>query len=523
MNDLEDFQQLIYRYFLGEDRIIGLTLSFFVFTFLLSLVNPRYSDSAIHIIRSDFILQNLHFPYDEFAFNSPDAYVYPPLFHVMLAISNRLTGLYGLVPSSMGALSVFLTYKLVELWYDESTAYLSALGLAIFPLFLAWSSKIMVGTTVTAGFLLVFYSYFLYRDSGKRKYLYASFMIGGILMALKTYGSLSAVIVAAHIFWQNKESINELFDSFRNVLFPGIAGLVLAAPWPLRNLVKTGSPLPKLTGNPFSYRMPESIENTGIMLQGWEIERFLSSMMGVRTPILEALRDLNPILYFMWFLLPLFVLTLLAYGAWDERDNIFVWIWFSSVVAMYAVARVLSSGGFALKFRHFITVSPMLALFMTRAYQRLKLDANLKKLFFAALALGLVAQTTVSIVQTSYAVDTSHEPLGRWVDQNIPEDDVIYTMQDRPVAQYTDTDFKIITRSYKPGYINPDKNFSQEIKDKADWVITPDPPVYESDRERIEKAHSEGVLELEKTLDAKKDFLWGSVGKQWGIYKVNKD
>jgi 4-amino-4-deoxy-L-arabinose transferase-like glycosyltransferase len=509
-------------YVSSNRKILALLGGFFLFTFILSLFYPRFSDSIIHMVRSDYIFSNLAFPFAEFGFNSAKAYVYPPLFHILLGVSKTLTGFYGLVPSFMGGLSVFLTYKLVNLWYDSRTAFLSALALSLFPFFIIWSAIIYIGTTVTAGFLLVFYFYFRYLEYGVRRDIFLSFVFGGLLASLKTYGPLASILVGVHLLLENRESLEEILQTVSEVFVPGLLGVALALPWPLRNFLMTGSPLPKVTGVPYSYAPSAKLSVVWVFVPTLsELVVFVTQFTGVIwTSVLAGLKNIHPMLYFLWFALPILLFSLLTYGALDERDNSFVWMWIFSLIVFYEVQRFMSRGVTSMKFRHFITLSPILALFMARSYQKLPVSENLKKLFYIGLASGLIIQMLGAAFIFTDSINTSYQPMGEWLDGNVPEDDVIYSPDYRQVVQFTDTDFKVITTSYKPGYVFPNRSFADEVGRKADWVVVPDHPAFADELERIEAARDDGVLKLEHVLNSTSRRIYGEVGKVWRIYSV---
>jgi 4-amino-4-deoxy-L-arabinose transferase-like glycosyltransferase len=512
------------NYVSSNRRILALSGGFFLFTFLLSLFYPRFSDSVIHMVRSDYIFSNLSFPFAEFGFNSPKAYVYPPIFHILIGVSRTLTGFYGLIPSFMGGLSIFLTYKLVNLWYDERTALQTALALALFPFFIIWSAKIYIGTTITAGFLLTFYLYFRYREKGERRFLYYSFIVGGLLTALKTYGPLAPALVGIHLLWMERGSLDDILTAFKNAFLPGLAGVIASLPWPIRNMIKTGSPFPKVTGVPFSCLSEGTMSGVWVWVpRVSELVMMSTRITGVMFPsVLSGLNQVHPVVYYSWFALPLLMLGLTVYGAIEEKDNEFIWMWMVSLILLYEVQRVLSQGVVSFKFRHFITLSPVFALFFVRSYQKIPVRKNFKRIFFGLLAAGLILQTAVTAAVFIDSMSTSYGPMGDWVDENVPEKDVIYSPHARQVIAYTQNDYKVISRSCKPGYIDPDENFGRELYKKADWVVVADHPSSRKDLKRVQEAEQEGFVELVKELDTTENRIYGELGRKWMIYRVER-
>ena len=190
-------------------RAVALSLSFFVLTLAFGLVYTQRDDAPAHILRSQWILTHGWFPYDEYAFNQGFPYVYPPMFHILGAVSKLLTGTYLAVPAFSGAVSVFLTYRLVSYWHGRSLGLSTAKVLAVCPIFVLWSARMYTGTLVAATFLLTMVLYFAYRDRGDRRYLYAAFIVGGSLSAVKTYGPIAAGIVLFYLLWTHRDTLVE--------------------------------------------------------------------------------------------------------------------------------------------------------------------------------------------------------------------------------------------------------------------------------------------------------------------------
>jgi 4-amino-4-deoxy-L-arabinose transferase-like glycosyltransferase len=504
-----------------EKKILSLVLFYFALNYTASLFFPAVTDANAHIIRAEYILENLTFPFAEMAYNQGRAYIYPPLFHVLLAGSKAIFGNWDFLPSFMAASSIYMTYKLVGVWYDKRTSLLAALSLSAFPFFFHHGMKAYTGTTVTFGFLLVFYSYFKYDETKKSKYLYLAYAFGGFLTSVKTYGPLATILISSHLLWKNKESLDDLNKLFLQIYKPVSIFLLLSLPWLIRNTIRVGNPFPKVLGGIFEYPTP-TLETSSVLIPPTsEVLNFLSEFMGVNHTIIEALGRIHPALYFAWFLLPVSIVLILSYGAIEETDNSFVWMWVGSVVGIYYLGRILSSGTFSLKFRHFITISPALGLFATRAYQKFPVKNYIKKFIFGSLAVFVMIQMILASAEIAYATNTAYDPITEWIDENIPEDDIIYNdRKQRFLAQKTSKDFIFISRSTKPGYIHPDRNFTEELSSKADWAIIITEPGSEEEMARLSKAEKEGVVKKWEVIEAKRPLLWGDVGKVWTVYKV---
>lgn len=502
-----------------------LSIGYFVCTFVMGKLYVQRDDASIHILRSQFIYEYGRFPYGEYVFDQGTFYVYPPLFHIMGAASNLLTGHYTVAPAFSGAVSVFLTYQLVTLWHDQKTGLYTALALAVNPMFFLWSGRMYVGTTITAGFLLTFVLYFKYLDTDKLYFLYASFIVGGGLAAVKTYGPAAAGIVLFHLLWIRRD---ELWSTARTVGSPLAVGVVASLPWPVRNLMLTGSLLPK-TGDIHPEATAAEPAQSGIFLYiptPSEIQLFFPRGLGIVPPELttEHLGGVHAVLPFVWLLLPLSLVGLLAYGSVRERDNSFIWIWMAVFPILYTFQRVATEGGVAFKYRHFVTLTPVFALFAVQAYRRVSLPSRSKQVAVAAIVVLLFAQMGGAAVLQSEHTRHGWDPLVTYTEENIEHDEVIYYQAPRNLAYRIDDEYKVITKSYKPGYVTYDGNFTAEIQHKADWVIVGDHAKAET-KSDVEAALKAGVLTETASIDATRQITVGemrlaTIGRQWQVYRV---
>lgn len=341
------------------------------------------------------------------------------------------------------------------------------------------------------------------------------------MAAVKTYGPMASIIVGMHYLWINR---HELFSAIETFFLPGLIGAICSSPWPIRNLLVSGSPLPKITGRRFGS------ESAGTVLTGFAlifpplmdevVNMFLMQFFGiVRSSLMEGLYMLHPFVYYAWFLLPITVFSLLAYGAYQERNRSFFWIWLANLVIFYEIARFMSGGGFSFKYRHFATFSPILALFMVRSYQELPLKAILKKLFYVGLAGAMILQMLVASFVFMEVASTSYEPVVDYFEEEVPEGDRIYGIGRNDEIEFkTEKDFKVVKNSTKPGYVHPDSDFAEELRKDADWVVLPESQ--EDGIRHMELLRDRGVLELTRTIDATEDKIYGEVGKIWRVYKV---
>lgn len=509
-------------------RAVALSAGFFLIVLAFGLVYTQRDDAPIHILRSQWILTHGWFPYDEYAFDQSYPYVYPPMFHILGALSKLLTGTYLVVPAFSGAVSVFLTYRLVTSWHDRSVGLSTATVLALNPLFILWSARMYTGTLVVATFLLTMVLYFTYLDRGNRRYLYASFIVGGSLSAVKTYGPVVAGIVLLHLFWIRRDAIVE---TARTTMLPLAAGVLVSLPWPIRNFQLTGSPVPKVTG----YKTVA--ETTGPGLTGiqlfvptvMEVRLFLARALGVVPPQLttQHLGDLHPLLPMLWLGLPLSILAVMVYGARTARVDPIIWIWISTFCLLYTTQRFLSGGSTGFKYRHFITLTPVFCLLFVLGYRRLSFSVSLKRVLGVLLVGVLLTQMAGAAALQTTHTQTAWGPATEWVEENVEHDEVIYYQADpRNFAYRVDPAYKFITISGKDGYIHPSENFTEVIGQRADWVIIND-NAPAAERARIHHAAKVGAITQVETIEATAKISVGgktltTVGRTWDMYSVNR-
>jgi hypothetical protein len=115
-------------------------------------------------------------------------------------------------------------------------------------------------------------------------------------------------------------------------------------------------------------------------------------------------------------------------------------------------------------------------------------------------------------------------PLVSYTEENIEHDEVIYYQAPRNLAYRIDPEYKVITRSTKPGYVTPDGNFTAEIQQTAQWVIVGDHSSAETKAD-VDHAVNAGVLTRTASIDATRQLKIGdrsltTIGRQWQIYRV---
>lgn len=512
--------------------VLLLSIIFFTVTLVFSQIYPTYADASRHLIRSQWILNHGWFPYDEYAFDQAKYYVYPPGFHVLSAVSKSLIGTYHIIPAASGAVSVVLTYLLVSLWYDRSLGLATAIVLAVNPFFILWSSRLYVGTTITAGFLLTLTLYFKYIRHDKKGYLYLSFIIGGSLSAVKTYGPIVAGIILFHLFWTQR---GQLSETLRRVSGPLAAGVFASLPWPIRNFTLTGSPVPKATGNPALEAASSTAGKDGIYVFIPKLEEFalfFVRALGVWPPraVTEYLGYIHPILPTVWFILPAIIILTMIYGLKKNSVNSIVYIWISVFIVIYLIQRVVSGGLTGFKYRHFVTITPIFCMLFVLGYRKISAPPRWKKIAGILLVTALLVQMGALAAFQTQKMQTTFEPGSDWIKENIQDDEVIYMPYfHEELSHRVDDRYKFITTSGKKGYVSQSDNFTEVIQDRADWIISYE-EADELEKEKISNAVTANKIELVETIKIKETIQisnftveTATFDRTWYIYKVTDD
>jgi len=505
-----------------------LTTTFFIVTFLFGQVYPHHTDAAIHVLRSRWILEHGWFPYNEYAFDQKDYYVYPPVFHILGAISKLTFDTYLVVPATAGASSVLLTYKLVSIWYNRSIALSTAMVLSLNPFFILWSARMYVGTTITAGFLIVAVLYSNFIKKKQKKYLYTAFFIGGSLSAVKTYGPAIVGIISLHYLWINRESIIEAAE---RLMLPFIIAIIASLPWPIRNALLTGSPVPKVYGRPIETATGRApVPNNGmadILTSVFnEIHLFLLRAMGIypAPEFINHLGGIHILLPILLLVAPIIIIYVMYVGAKTSEINSLWWIWIGSFMILFTIQRVVSGNGF--KYRHFITLTPIFCLFFVLGYRYISNRYRPTQLLSIVLVGFLLTQMGGVAAQQTIYYQTAWEPATDWVEQNIEHDEVIYYHRTpRNFAIRVDSKYKFITNTEKEGYVHPSENFTEVINNRADYIITND-AANPGQKKKIKKALDSEKISHIKEIDINKpinikNITFIQIDREWDIYKTN--
>jgi 4-amino-4-deoxy-L-arabinose transferase-like glycosyltransferase len=485
---------------------------FFAVTFLLGLLYPQHSDAAIHIVQAEYIWEHLELPYLQPDFERRRALVAPPLFHILLAITGGWSGVYVFVPSIMGAASVFLTYELATLWRDPETGFHSALALAVNPFFLLWSARVYIGTTITAGFLATALLYFRYLETSDRRTLYLSYLVGGGMALIKTYGSAIIIILTLHHLWRNRTAVR---TGVHTVIGPLCLSGFVSLLWPIRNLVRTGSLYPEITGAPPTATGTSGIGTmigVSVVPSLRETAFFFTQALGIMPMnlILEDVYRINAMLAYGWYLLPLTLFIVVLVGI--KRSDSIHYIWIVVFLVLYFVQRILSGGDVGFKYRHFVTVTPILGFATAMVYGSWSFEW--KRVVTGIVVCVLIVQMLVgaSIMTAHYR--TGYDPAVSWLEENTDTGEVIYSPESRYLSSKLEN--RVIAKSSRTGYING-HNTSRELCSKVDWVVVND---RRSRTALVQDGLDTGVLGFQHQINATREIPVGTLGRVWTIYKT---
>lgn len=482
---------------------------YFVSSFSLGLYYPQTIDAAYYLIFARQISQEHALPLAtaEFARGSP---VLP----ILGAISNALTGTYMLVPAVMGAIAVFGTYSLVQRWYDERLARVTALIMMVHPFLLLWGGRFLVGTSILAGFVVVFSLYFRYLETEDRLLLYAVLLLGSGLRYVKIYGAASIAIIVAHLLVmridQSDGGVREhLAAVARKVGAPFTLAVFLAVVPNLLNLVVHGDLFPKLTR---SGGDPRQVGLAVFLPTPRELYYFATQFFGLNPPnlIFQDLGTFSWTLRILWLVLPVFVFCVGVIGVRRRDHNAtvdaFVAIWIGTFIGLYLVQRVLSQGNVAFLYRHFITLTPVVCVTLAMAYRKIEVETTVKRLFTVFFVCLLLTQMLFGAFLYHQHMAAVFGPVVSYTEGEISEDDPIYTTSSRDLR-----------------YRLEDHTFTRDIDEAAVAIVD------ENGRRltEIERYHRRDCLDVMAQIDSRAPFrvasvTFGEIGKQWTVYRLDR-
>lgn len=482
---------------------------YFVSSLSLGLYYPQAIDAAYYLIFARHITREQALPLatTEFASGSP---VLP----ILGAISNALTGMYIVVPAAMGAIAVFGTYSLVRRWYDEQLARTTALIMMVHPFLLLWGGRFLVGTSILAGFVVVFYLYFRYLETDDRYLLYAVLILGGGLRYVKIYGAAAITIIVAHLLVmrvaQSDDGISEALTAVaRKVGVPFTLAALLAAVPNLLNLLLHADLFPKLTG---SGAEPRQVGLAVFLPTPRELYYFATQFFGLNPPnlIFQDLGTFSWTLRVLWLVLPLFVFCVGVIGIRRRERNAtvdtFVAIWVGTFIGLYLVQRVLSRGNVAFLYRHFITLTPVVCVTFAMAYRKIDVDISVKRLFAVLFVCLLLAQMLFGVFLYHQHMAAVFGPVVSYTEDEISEDDPIYTTSSRDLR-----------------YRLEDHTFTKEVDD-ASVIILANSNRLPAD---VDRYNRRDCLDLITRRDSRAPFTvasvdLGEIGSLWSIYRPDR-
>jgi hypothetical protein len=220
----------------------------------------------------------------------------------------------------------------------------------------------------------------------------------------------------------------------------------------------------------------------------------------------------------------------MVYNANKNRVNSIVWIWISVFILMYFIQRVASGGGTGLKYRHFVTITPIFCMLFMLGYRKISFDPRLKRIAGILLVIVLLTQMGALAAFQTEKMQTTFDPASDWTEENIHHDEVIYMSNfHSELSHRVDNEYKFISISGKENYIHRSDNFAEVIQDRADWVISYE-EASEIEKERIRTAITANKIEHIKTIEIKESLQinkqtieTATFDRTWYIYKTTED
>jgi 4-amino-4-deoxy-L-arabinose transferase-like glycosyltransferase len=495
---LEDLLADVWTVLNARRRILSICSAYLLVTALLGTAYPQILDSAFYILYSRSIFTHQAVP----ILNPRFSYVAPAL-PLLAAASKWITGHFTVASSAMGTVAVYLTYGLIRRWYDERTAIATALVTAVNPFLVLWGGRLLVGTTILAGFLFVFILYVDFYRSRRSWYLYGAFVAGGLLRYVKVYGPIVLAIITAHYIITKEDSLKRT----KELAIPLSLGTGISLSFEVLNVLVHGSVVPRVTGDK-PRRNTELLEI--VLPTVRELVMFSTQAFGLNPPniVFEDLGSISPALVGIWMLLPAAFVGLLALGTRELRSQrrafdvtTFVVLWAGSLLALYELQRVLGAGA-AFLYRHFVTLTPLVSLLLVFAYRDLNVKPALKRGAAVLIAFALLVQMFAGATVFAVHVQTGWQPIVEWTEENVDSDEPIFTNRARDMQ-----------------YRLPEKSFTGEVE-SAEWVILTGEV---SKNDFIDSERIGDCVRHAESIDATKDiriggFEAGTAGRTWVIF-----
>ncbi len=152
-------------------KIDTLLIFLILFRFFFAYFTPVSGDETWHLSVARYMAKTQYIP-----FIQPDIgrtpFWPPPLFHIISAILYYLGGdiLMSLLPPLLGALTIFLTYKLANFYLkDKTKAKVAALFVALNPLHIYFSGISYIDIAITFAVTLSAYAYLIFLNKKETK------------------------------------------------------------------------------------------------------------------------------------------------------------------------------------------------------------------------------------------------------------------------------------------------------------------------------------------------------------------
>jgi len=236
------------RFFVWPVIAVWLLVTFLAQHYVLQTI-PHVSDSVAYYFQAKMLaagslVQDSHPLYDFF---SPHFYIndgrffslFQPGWPIFLALG-FLIGLPWIVTPMMGAATLFLIYRLARAVFDERTALLSLLLVAVTPFSIFMSASFMAHTQSGLFGLAVFYLLVEYRRSSRSWHLALCGLLWGLLFITRAY---DAVLMAPLMLMLLAPDFLSKGFKWKALMLMALIGLLFISAQMIYNNNLNGSPL----------------------------------------------------------------------------------------------------------------------------------------------------------------------------------------------------------------------------------------------------------------------------------------
>lgn len=429
------------------------------------------SDGAQYANQANFIQEEKKIPFTEIESGMNKPFSRGPLHPLFLSVSNYLTGSYKSITAFVSILTGLLIYLLARRYLNKDESLIAMAFFFFNPFIIRYSTKLHKGIFTLFFFLLTIYLYLRFLDTGERKFLYLSFLIGALSFYEKMYGPASIITITTHYILRDG---NKLKEKLNTLIYPLILSFLVVLPWLSRNFLLLNNPFYPIGGG--KYLRSINILGTAGMdrmpLHQLKI-CLLDFWVGLRQPQ-RAVKGLSmlglpeDLIYIFWAFVTIFT-AIILYGYRKIKSKLFV-IWPVIIILLF-IPLYISDSQLNLTYRHFVTLTPLISLSFARSMQLF--EKYMKKrtifimlvLFFGVLILG---SSVTRVMHEEYFIGSRKE-IFEYIRENTDEDEIIITASDRFTKLWGKRN--AISISTMPGRINPNKNLTKQVLEKGNYVL----------------------------------------------------